>query len=253
MCKRIPFVGGNWKMNLRASEASDLAQSVVAAARAHPSVEIAVFPPFPYLEAVASRLGGGVHLGGQDCSAEVAGAFTGQTSVGMLKDVGCTSVLIGHSERRHGLGEADALLSKKLLRALDAGLMPVLCVGETLAERESGRANAVIAAQLRGSLAEHAETALSALVVAYEPVWAIGTGRTATPEDAAAAHRVVRQTLADMYSVRFSEQARVIYGGSVNARNAADLFSREEIDGGLVGGASLVAADFAAIISAAAR
>lgn len=252
MPKRIPFVGGNWKMNLLSADAVALARTVAEAARSAPAVETAVFPPFPYLSAVRAALPTSLRLGAQDCSAETHGAYTGQVSAPMLRDIGCSAVLIGHSERRHGLGETDALLSKKLLRALESSLIPVLCVGETLAERESGRANAIIDAQLRGSLAGHAETALSSLVIAYEPVWAIGTGRTATPEDAAAAHRAVRQTLADMYSVRFSEQTRVVYGGSVNARNAAELFAREEIDGGLVGGASLVAADFAAILAAAA-
>ncbi|MEY4116754.1 MAG: hypothetical protein RLZZ116_82 [Planctomycetota bacterium] len=253
MAHRKPFIGGNWKMNLHSVDAAALARAVaLTSERLSRGVDIAVFPPFPYLAAVRTELGTAIQLGAQDCSAQKQGAFTGQVSASMLRDVGSTCVLIGHSERRHGLGEGDAILSRKLAQALDSGLAPVLCVGETLAEREAGRANAIIGAQLRGSLAGHAETALSALVVAYEPVWAIGTGRTATPEDAAAAHRAVRQTLSDMYSARFAEQTRVIYGGSVNAKNAADLFSREEIDGGLVGGASLVAADFAAIISAAA-
>ena len=252
MSTRTPFVGGNWKMNLLAPDALMLARAVAEASRSHSSVEVAVFPPFPYLAAVRDGVGAAARLGGQDCSSESHGAFTGQTSAAMLKDIGCACVLIGHSERRHGLGETDAILSKKLSRALECGLTPVLCVGETLSERESGRADSVIAAQLRGSLDGHAETALSTLLVAYEPVWAIGTGRTATPEDASAAHRTVRQTLSDMYSARFAEQTRVIYGGSVNAKNAAELFARDEIDGGLVGGASLVAADFATIISAAA-
>lgn len=253
MVQRKPFVGGNWKMNLLTADAVALARAVALTDdREARAVDIAVFPAFPYLGAVGSALGNAVQLGAQDCSGEKQGAFTGQVSAGMLRDIGCCAVLIGHSERRHGLGENDALLSRKVARALESNLIPVLCVGETLAEREAGRANAVIDAQLRGSLAGHAETALSTLVIAYEPVWAIGTGRTATPEDAAAAHRAVRQTLSDMYSARFAEQTRVIYGGSVNAKNAADLFAREEIDGGLVGGASLVAADFAAIISAAA-
>ncbi|MEY2716775.1 MAG: hypothetical protein RIT24_3118 [Planctomycetota bacterium] len=253
MVQRKPFVGGNWKMNLYSADAAALASAVALTDDRHSiGVDIAVFPPFPYLTAVGTALGSAISLGAQDCSGEKQGAFTGQVSASMLRDVGCRAVLIGHSERRHGLGENDALLSRKLARALESSLIPVLCVGETLAERESGRANAIIDAQLRGSLAGHAETALSTLVIAYEPVWAIGTGRTATPEDAAAAHRAVRQTLSDMYSARFAEQTRVIYGGSVNAKNAADLFAREEIDGGLVGGASLVAADFAAIISAAA-
>lgn len=240
-------------MSLHAADAAALARAVASSSSAAAGrVDIAVFPPFPYLSTVHEALGPVAQLGGQDCSAHPKGAFTGQVSAGMLRDVGCASVLIGHSERRHGLGEPDCVLTAKVQRALESGLVPVLCVGETLSERESGRANEVIDSQLRGSLAGHAELALHALVVAYEPVWAIGTGRTATPEDAAAAHRAVRQTLSDMYSARFAEQARVIYGGSVNAKNAADLFACEGVDGGLVGGASLVAADFAAIIAAAA-
>ena len=254
--RRRPFVGGNWKMNLLAAEVVALAESIAAPSGGDGGaggVDVVVFPPFPYLATVRPVLRPGVQLGGQDCSAEKQGAFTGQVGAAMLRDVGCASVLIGHSERRHGLGETDALLSRKIGQALDAGLVPVLCVGETLAERESGRAHGVIDAQLRGSLAGHAESALATLVVAYEPVWAIGTGRTATPDDAAEAHRTVRRTLKELYSARFSEQVRVIYGGSVNARNAAELLAREEIDGGLVGGASLVASDFAAIIAAASR
>jgi triosephosphate isomerase len=210
-----------------------------------------VFPSFVYLSDAFANETADMRVGAQDCSAELSGAFTGQVSAAMLRDVGCTHVLIGHSERRHGLGETDALLARKIARALEVGLVPVLCVGETLSEREAGNAHAVIESQLKGSLAGHSEDALAALVVAYEPVWAIGTGRTATPDDAAEAHRTVRKTLASMYSGRFAEQTRVIYGGSVNAKNAADLFAQEEIDGGLVGGASLHAGDFATILSAA--
>jgi triosephosphate isomerase len=252
MAQRTPFVGGNWKMNLDRARSAALASEVARIAATNRSVEVAVFPPALYISAVESTLGGGAAtVGGQDCSAEKEGAFTGQVSASMLTDAGCRSVLIGHSERRHGLGETDAVLSRKLARALDAGLLPVVCVGETLAERESGRAHDVIRTQLHGTLSGHTLDAAS-LVIAYEPVWAIGTGRTATPDDAAEAHRTVRQTLADLYDVRFSESVRVIYGGSVNAKNAAELFTREEIDGGLVGGASLIASDFAAIVAAAA-
>ena len=251
MAQRTPFLGGNWKMNTTPATALELAAAVATKARAFPRVDVAIYPPFPFLQATVAVVAGGALVGGQDCSSEIAGAFTGQTSAGMLADLGCTSVLIGHSERRHGLGETDAVLSKKLGRAIDAGLVPVLCVGETLVEREAGHTHEIIGLQLRGALAGHSAEAMSRLVVAYEPVWAIGTGRTATPDDAAEAHRTVHRTLGVLYDVRFSERVRVIYGGSVNAKNAADLFSREEIDGGLVGGASLQAADFAAIIDAA--
>ena len=248
---RIPFVGGNWKMNLTRAEASALARATAQAAAGR-RVECVVFPPFVYLTDTIAIETADMRVGAQDCSAESQGAFTCQVSAAMLRDIGCHATLIGHSERRHGLGETDTLIAKKVARALEACVMPVLCVGETLAEREAGNAHVVIETQLRGSLAGHSEDALCTLVVAYEPVWAIGTGRTATPDDAAEAHRTVRKTLASMYSARFSERVRVIYGGSVNAKNAAELFSREEIDGGLVGGASLNAADIGAIIAAAA-
>ncbi len=253
MTQRVPFVGGNWKMNTTRSEAIALAEAVAASAAANRGAEVAVFPPFPYLTEVGRALGGAVRLGAQDCSAESKGAFTGQVAAGMLADIGCGAVLIGHSERRHGLGETDQILSRKLGQALAAGLVPVLCVGETLDEREAGRAHEVVAAQLQGSLAGHPEEVLGTLVVAYEPVWAIGTGRTASPDDAAEAHRTVRRTLGVLYSGRFAEQCRVIYGGSMNAKNAAELLALEEIDGGLVGGASLVAADFGVVVAAAAR
>ena len=247
---RTPFVGGNWTLNPTRAEAAALARATAQAAAGR-GVECVVFPPFVYLDDAIACANTDMRVGAQDCSAETHGAFTGQVSAAMLRDIGCHATLIGHSERRHGLGETDAILARKITRALEAGLIPVLCVGETLAEREAGNAHSVIESQLRRSLAGHSENALAALVVAYEPVWAIGTGRTATPDDAAEAHRTVRKTLASMYSGRFSEQTRVIYGGSVNAKNAADLFSRDEIDGGLVGGASLHAGDFATILSAA--
>jgi triosephosphate isomerase len=221
-------------------------------------VDLVLCPPAAYLETVGSALGlsgstspSGVTLGGQTMHDKGSGAFTGEVAPPMLVDLGCRYVILGHSERRHKMGETDAQIKAKLVAAQAAGLEVILCLGETLAEREAGNAHRVIETQLRGSLAGHSEDALATLVVAYEPVWAIGTGRTATPDDAADAHRTVRKTLASMYSARFSEQARVIYGGSVNAKNAADLFAREEIDGGLVGGASLDAADFAAIVAAA--
>lgn len=247
---RTPFVGGNWKMNTTRESGIRLLAELAARPR-HRGVEVAVYPPFPYLAGVAANAADLI-VGGQDCSDQNEGAFTGQTSAAMIRDVGGRSVLIGHSERRHGLGETDSMLVRKVARAVEAGLIPVLCVGETLSEREAGAADKVIQAQLNGSLAGLTETQLAALVVAYEPVWAIGTGRTASPEDAAAAHRTVRRTLEAMYSGRFSESVRVIYGGSVNAKNAAELFQQEEIDGGLVGGASLKASDFLAIVEAAA-
>ncbi len=250
MTTRIPFVGGNWKMNLTRRDAQTLVEQVNSALAGR-SIECAVYPSFVFVADALAHARGSLRIGAQDCAADSRGAFTGQVSAAMLKDVGCSSVLIGHSERRHGLGESDALVARKLSRALEASLVPVVCVGETLAQREAGDAHRVIESQLVGSLAGHSEESLSTLVIAYEPVWAIGTGRTASPDDAAEAHRTVRRTLEVMYSARFSEAIRVIYGGSVTAKNAAELFAREEIDGGLIGGASLVAADFQQIIEAA--
>ena len=245
---RTPFIGGNWKMNLTRAGASSLASAIGPAPK---GVEVALFAPFVYLADALAARAAGVVVGGQDCSAEPQGAFTGQTSAAMLRDIGCAAVLIGHSERRHGLGETDTVLNRKVARALEAGLVPVLCVGETLVEREAGQAHGIIDAQLRGSLVGHPVDSLGTLVIAYEPVWAIGTGRTATPDDAAEAHRTVRRTLGALYDARFAERVRVIYGGSMNAKNAADLLAREEIDGGLVGGASLNATDFGTIVAAA--
>jgi triosephosphate isomerase len=260
--ERRPFIGGNWKMNSDLASAVELAEAVVAAlgpAGAAPraleeTVDAAVFPPFPYLQAVGRALGhSAVMLGGQDCSAEASGAFTGQVSADMLCDLGCRSVIIGHSERRHGLGEDDALLHQKLAIALESGLAAVLCVGETLSERDEGRAEGVVRAQLRGCFGTLTAETVERAVVAYEPVWAIGTGRTASPEDAQRMHAAIRHELGSLYDSRFAAKARVIYGGSVNAKNARAIFDQPDVDGGLIGGASLKAGDFASICRAAAE
>jgi triosephosphate isomerase len=254
---RRPFVGGNWKMNTDLAAGVELADAVLAelaAAGLEPKVDAAVYPPFPYLFTVGRTLGHStVLLGAQDCSAEASGAFTGQVSVGMLCDVGCRSVIIGHSERRHGLGEDDELLHEKLTIAAESGLVAVLCVGETLSERDDGRAEAVVAHQLRGCFGTLRAEAVDRVVVAYEPVWAIGTGRTASPEDAQRMHASIRKVLGDLYDPRFAAKARVIYGGSVNAKNARAIFDQPDVDGGLIGGASLKAGDFASICRAAAE
>ena len=251
--ERRPFVGGNWKMNTDLASGVELAEEIAAAGEAVESIDAAVYPPFPYLFSVGRALGhSGVMLGGQDCSAEASGAFTGQVSADMLCDLGCRSVIIGHSERRHGLGEGDDLLHAKLQIALESGLIAVLCVGETLSERDDGRAEAVVAHQLRGCFGTLAQETVDRIVVAYEPVWAIGTGRSATPGDAQAMHASIRRVLADLYDSRFAARTRVIYGGSVNAKNARAIFDGPDVDGGLVGGASLSAGDFASICRAAA-
>ncbi|MBU3683643.1 MAG: triose-phosphate isomerase [Phycisphaerales bacterium] len=254
---RRPFVGGNWKMNTDLAAGVELAEDALAALAAgglEQSVDVAVFPPFPYLQSVGRALGhSNVLLGGQDCSAEASGAFTGQVSAAMLCDLGARSVIIGHSERRHGLGEDDDLLREKLAIALESGLVAVLCVGETLSQRDDGRAEAVVAAQLRGCFGTLTAEAAMRVVVAYEPVWAIGTGRTASPDDAQAMHASIRGVLGDLYDSAFAARTRVIYGGSVNAKNARAIFDRPDVDGGLIGGASLKADDFVSICRAAAE
>jgi triosephosphate isomerase (TIM) len=247
------FVGGNWKMNLDLARATELSEDVaVRCALLAERVDVAIYVPFPYLQAAQRALGHhAIFLGGQDLSAQREGAFTGQTSGAMLADLGCRSVLIGHSERRHGLGEESAHLCAKVSRAIESGLIPVLCVGETKAQRLGGSTRAILAEQLVGSLEGVSQASAKELVIAYEPVWAIGTGDTATKADVEDAHRAIREVLADLYSAPFAQATRVIYGGSVNAKNAAELFACEEVDGGLIGGASLKCDDFFAIVSAA--
>lgn len=250
-------MGGNWKMNSDLASGVELADAVLSALAKgglEGALDAAVYPPFPYLFNVGRTLGhSNILLGAQDCSAEASGAFTGQVSVGMLTDVGCRSVIIGHSERRHGLAEDDELLHEKLAIALEAGLVAVLCVGETLSERDDGRAEAVVAHQLRGCFGTLSADTADRVVVAYEPVWAIGTGRTASPEDAQRMHARIRAVLGELYDSRFAARTRVIYGGSVNAKNARAIFDQPDVDGGLIGGASLKADDFASICRAAAE
>jgi triosephosphate isomerase len=254
---RRPFVGGNWKMNTDLASGVELAETVLAELsrdRLDERIDAALYPPFPYLFGVGRALGhSNVLLGAQDCSAEAGGAFTGQVSAGMLLDLGCRSVIIGHSERRHGLGESDDLLLEKHTIAAESGLEAVLCVGETLSERDDGRAEAVVAHQLRGCFGTLRADVVDRTVVAYEPVWAIGTGRNASPEDAQRMHAAIRRVLGDLYDSRFAAKARIVYGGSVNAKNARAIFGQPDVDGGLIGGASLKAGDFASICRAAAE
>ena len=244
-------------MNTDLASGAELADALLAAlvaAGAEGVIDAAVYPPFPYLFTVGRTLGhSDILLGGQDCAAEASGAFTGQVSADMLCDLGCRSVIIGHSERRHGLQEGDELLHQKLAIALESGLQAVLCVGETLSQRDDGLAEAVVAKQLRGCFGTLTAETADRVVVAYEPVWAIGTGRTATPQDAQAMHSSIRGVLADLYDSRFAAQTRIIYGGSVNAKNARAIFAESDVDGGLIGGASLKAEDFASICRAAAE
>ena len=241
-----PLIAGNWKMHGTLRDATRLAEAV---REGSPQADLLVCPPFPHIHAVASiLLGSHVAVGAQDCHAAAKGAHTGDVSAAMLRDVGATFVIIGHSERRADHGENDAAVLAKAEAALAAGLVPVLCVGETEAERLSGMAEAIVERQLSGSIPYGFVTAGG--VVAYEPVWAIGTGRTPTESDIAAMHAAVRARL----RARFGEAGgtlRILYGGSVKPANAGAILALENVDGALVGGASLVAADFLAIAAAA--
>jgi triosephosphate isomerase len=249
---RRPMVAGNWKMH--GSRAANAVLLTELELRLQPEwpIDIAVFPPFVYLpEAARTLQDGSILVGAQDVCADASGAFTGEVSAAMLKDVGCTHTLVGHSERRHWYHEDDALVARKFAAALGGGLKPVLCVGETLEEREAQKTEAVVGRQLDAVLAMNAITQFAEAIVAYEPVWAIGTGRTATPEQAQAVHEFVRSRIARQ-NAKIASQLRILYGGSVKAANAADLFSMPDVDGGLVGGASLSADEFYEICAAAA-
>ncbi len=251
---RRPFVGGNWKMNTDLASAVELADDIVAACSCFADrCDIALYPPFPYLQVVGKTLGHhGLLLGAQDVYHQSNGAYTGEISTDMLLDLNVKVVLVGHSERRHVLGENDELVNAKLLAALQAGLDVVLCIGETLEQREAGDTNRVNVAQLMAGLRYVAPKQMGQVTIAYEPVWAIGTGQMASPQDAAAVHRIIRRSLADLFDDDTAEALRIQYGGSVNAANAAELFSEPQIDGGLIGGASLDSAKFKAIVEAAA-
>lgn len=248
---RRPLIAGNWKMNLKRADAVELAKGLVAADNSG-DCDVLVCPSNVYLDAVASAVSGsGISVGAQDAYFEASGAFTGETSTSMIKDVGCTYVILGHSERRHVIGECDKLINKKVLAVLEAGLTPVVCVGEKLEDREAGNTQKVVETQFDGSLAGLTEDQIRKTVIAYEPVWAIGTGKTASPEQAQEVHADLRKLLADRYNSETSEVVRILYGGSVKPANAGELMSQADIDGALVGGASLKVDSFAAIIDAA--
>ena len=239
-------------MNGTSREAAHLARTFVDA-RPDEGADVAVCPPFPYLAAVAGIVAGTpVALGAQDVSRHTPGAHTGEVAAAMLRDVGCRWVIVGHSERRTRLGETDETVRAKFDRAREYGLDPIACVGETLEQREAGDAERVVGRQVDALLADGGAQAVGGSVIAYEPVWAIGTGRTAAPVDAQAMHRAVRNRVASRSSAA-AESVRILYGGSVNEKNAADLFSMPDIDGGLVGGASLDPDRFIAICRAAAE
>lgn len=248
---RKPFVAGNWKMNTDNTSAVALAE-VIAAQVTDDQVTVAVCPPFVYLSAVAQATkGSSVAVGAQDVYFEDNGAFTGEISTDMLKDVGCTYVLCGHSERRHVIGETDELINHKLKAALAAGMLPILCIGELLEERDAGKTEAICEVQLRAGLAGVDSAQMGFVTIAYEPVWAIGTGRTATPEQAQEVHAFVRGVLQGLYDEKVAQETRIQYGGSAKPGNAAELLGQPDVDGLLVGGASLKVDDFVAIINAA--
>jgi triosephosphate isomerase len=249
---RTPLVVANWKMNKTPSEAAAFCDDFLSRLPALPeTVDLAIAPAFPALDRVGRFLAPTrVKLAAQDVHVEPKGAFTGEVSVGMLADLGVAMALVGHSERRRDRKETEAEFSRKMKRLGDAGLVPVYCVGETLEERDGGRTETVLAAQM-AALDLFGTSLPPGFVLAYEPVWAIGTGRAATPDMAADAHAFLRGRLVDRFGAAAADGVRILYGGSVTPANAKDLFSKEEINGGLVGGASLVPADFAALAVAA--
>ena len=249
---RQKFVVGNWKMYTNAAEARQLAQAVVDGMGAEERVSVTLCPPFPYLALVGEILNGSrVALGAQNLYPEKEGAFTGEVSPTMLLDLGCKYVILGHSERRHKLGESDAFVNQKVRVALAAGLDVILCVGETLEQRKANRTEALLDRQLTCGLADVPADTLTRLSIAYEPVWAIGNlEHHASPQEAEEAHAVIRRRFAQMFGEKSAQTLAIQYGGSVKPDNAAALFCRDGVDGALIGGASLIADQFLAIVRA---
>ncbi|NQU22827.1 MAG: triose-phosphate isomerase [Candidatus Nealsonbacteria bacterium] len=249
---RRPFIAGNWKMNLDRASAVALAEGLVKKAAGTDGVDIAICPPSLYLDAVAAAVAGSnVALGAQDMYHEPKGAFTGEISGAMLCDIGCKYVILGHSERRHVLGETDEDINKKVLAALEVGLLPIVCVGELLSDRKSGTTMEVIRRQFEGSLAGISAEQMQQITIAYEPVWAIGTGEVATPQQAEEVHLDLRKIMVQRYNDEVAEVVRIQYGGSVKPDNAAELIGQPNIDGALVGGAALKVDSFIGIIAGA--
>ena len=250
---RQPLVAGNWKMNGSLDSITALVEGIKAGLDSVTTAEMVVCPPFVYIPTVASLIGdASISPGAQDVSDQEAGAHTGEVAPAMLTDVGCKYVIVGHSERRSIYGESDAFTASKFAAARKAGLIPILCVGELLEEREQGITEQVVSRQLDAMIDLEGVGALADAVIAYEPVWAIGTGKTATPDQAQDVHAFIRGKLAALDS-SVADRVRILYGGSMNAANAAELLAMADIDGGLIGGASLKPADFLAIGSAANR
>lgn len=246
------FIAGNWKMNLNRGQSLSLVQSLVESLRGVSDVDIAVCPPAVYLGELGKALHAtNIGLGAQNVNSKSEGAYTGEISCSMLKDVGCRYVILGHSERRAIYGETDSMVNEKLHAVLAAGLTPIVCVGETLEQREAGQTQQVVRSQCIGSLAGLTEDQMLKTVLAYEPVWAIGTGKTASPAQAEEVHKDIRTLLETQFSVGTAQRVIVLYGGSVKADNAQELLSEPNIDGALVGGASLKQDSFEGIIKAA--
>jgi triosephosphate isomerase len=244
---RTPIIAGNWKMYKTARQAAEMITNLRDLVQDVADVEVVVCPPFTALQAaVQAAKGSRIAVGAQDCSWEKEGAFTGEVAVPMIADLGCSHVIVGHSERRQYFGETDATVGKKVGAVLAQGLSCIACVGETLAEREAGQTLAILERQVKDGLARHLASAK--LVVAYEPVWAIGTGRTATPAQAQEVHAFLRQQVSRLGGPAAAEGLRILYGGSVKPDNVVALMSQPDVDGGLVGGASLEAASFAKIV-----
>lgn len=248
---RRPIVAGNWKMHGSRAENAALLDGLLGADIVDSPAECIVCPPFVYLaDAVRGLRDSAIRVGAQDVCAEPQGAFTGEVSAAMLRDVGCSHVIVGHSERRALYAESDTLVARKFTAALGRGLVPILCVGEQLADRDSGQTEDVVARQLDAVLDLCGAAALASAILAYEPVWAIGTGRNATPAQAQEVHAFIRGRIAARDAM-IASSVRILYGGSVKAGNARELFAMPDVDGGLIGGASLKAEEFAAIVAAA--
>ncbi len=248
--KRKPIIAGNWKMNKTSVEARDLASKLIPLVSAVKDREIVLGPPFTSLQAVSEAIKGtNIALSAQNMHWEDKGAFTGEISAEMLLDLGCRYVIIGHSERRQYFGETDETVNKKVKQALKKGLLPIMCVGETLAEREAGKLNEIINRQVTGGLKDLTADDMKKVVIAYEPVWAIGTGKTATPDQANEVHALIRQKVKSLYSAEIAEGMRIQYGGSVTPDNVSTLMAMPDIDGALVGGASLKPESFAALVN----
>jgi triosephosphate isomerase len=249
---RKKLIAGNWKMNKTSADAVSLARELVAAVGTQPDVEIVICPPFTALEVVAKAIDGSlIKLGAQNMHFEASGAFTGEVSAPMLRAIFTTHVILGHSERRSLFGETDELVNKKLLAALKNQLRPILCVGESLAEREAGSTLKVVQTQTGRGLEGVSKDQASTLIVAYEPVWAIGTGKVATTEQAQEVHAFIRGLLTKHYGEAVAQKVRILYGGSMKPANAPELLAQKDIDGGLIGGASLESRSFVELIKAA--